>query len=438
MHIKEFIDNELKTFSTYDSWRSIPKLTDGLKPSQRKCIHGMISRGENSGEIKVAQAASIISEKTKYHHGEGSLQSTIVGLAQNYAGTNNLNLFEPIGQFGNRLSKESAAPRYIYTQFTKNFRNIFKKEDDLILEHMFDDGDKIEPVSYLPILPMVLINGSSGVGTGFASYILQYLPADIKAVLLAKLQNKKDTIELIPGFQGFTGSVIRNPELKAQVIITGKLEIVNSTTIHITELPVGIQLDSYCNHLLKLEDDGFIKTFDDLSTEEQFKFVVTVPRSTTALSEAELLKKFKLISRETENYTLWSENDKIVEFSSVEEIIDYFIPWRLTKYEERRNALINHHQAELAWFNEKLRFILFYLKNTAGFKNKPKAELLAWLKDEKFSNAEKLLGLSIWHLTHDEIEKLEKQIKDIQVEIDKLAADTAKDMWVRELKELKF
>lgn len=432
VRVRDFFEHDFKQFSVYDNERSIPKLTDGFKPSQRKCVFALIKRGENAPEIKVQQLGSYVAQVSDYHHGEGSLMSTLVGLAQNYAGSNNVNLLAPNGQFGSRLTSEAAAARYIFTELTPSFRKLFRKEDDHILKHLESDGQTIEPDTYIPILPMVLVNGAKGMGTGFACSVLSYNPYHIRDNILTKLSGK-DAAPLMPWYNGFKGIVER---IENQTIIKGAFQIVNSGTIKVTELPIGTYLDDYKATLNKLEDSGFIRSYEDESTEKSFSFTLSVPRSTTSLPADELLQKLKLVSRDTENLTMWDVDGKMRKFDNVQQMVDRFIAWRLDRYEERRLKLIDINEKELVWLNEKLRFILFYLQNTDKFRNTAKKALLELIEGEKFTDPSKLLSMSIWMLTLDEIKKLEKEIGTVEVEIKRLHKLTAKTMYQSELKEL--
>jgi DNA topoisomerase II len=433
-----FMNSNFKEFSLEDNIRSIPTLKDGLKPSQRKVIYGMQLRGENAKEIKVATLAEHVSGKTDYHHGGGSLVGAIVGLARSYPGTNNMNLLMPNGQFGSRLTKEAAADRYIYTEFSPYFRQLFKKEDDILLEHLLSDGEKIEPKSYFPILPMALVNGSDGTGTGHRSLILQYHPEHVRDACLKVLQGKKLPMDtLIPWFKGFHGTVEKDEDT-AQITITGSLEVVNTTTIHVTELPVGYYVDEYKAVLNDLKDAGFIKDFDDESKEEGFLFIITCPRSTTALSEEELYKRFKLVSRFTETLTLWNENDAIEKFDTPEDIVIRFVGWRLARYEDRRQKLIADTTEYIRKISEKLRFILFYLDHVDDFKGKKKDALIELLLKNKFVDYDWLLSMPIWNLTRDKIDELKKEIGDQKAYLKTLEDDTAKEMYTRELKAFKY
>jgi DNA topoisomerase-2 len=433
--VEHFMNSSFKEFSLADNIRSIPTITDGLKPSQRKAVYGMQLRGETAGEIQVERVAAQIAADTDYHHGTTSMESTIIGMANNYTGTNNINLFEPSGQFGSRLTKSAAASRYIFTKMSKNFRMVYKKEDDSILENIIVDGEKIEPKTYVPLIPMVLVNGSMGTGTGYASYVMNYNPKQIVDNIIRVL-NAQSTTAMTPWYRGFSGSITRNPE-NGQVEIRGILEVVNSTTIHITELPVGVYLDQYKDHLAKLEDSGFIKDYEDISTEEGFDFQITCPRSTTALPHETLMQKFKLISRDTENYTLWNEHGRIEVFESPTHIVERFVAWRLERYEERRQKLIADTEAEIAWLNERMRFIKFYLNNVDEFRNKNKKDLIELLLDNKFLEYDRLLQMAIWNLTKEKIDELIAELKKKDEYLQFLNSITAKQMYENELQELK-
>ena len=436
--VKNFMNSAFKEFSLYDNVRSIPIIHDGLKPSQRKAIYGIQLRGENAGEIQVERVAAQVAATTDYHHGSGSLESTIIGMANNYAGTNNMNIFEPSGQFGSRLTKEAASPRYIFTKFSSYFRQMFKKEDDSILENILVDGEKIEPKFYMPLLPMMLVNGAQGTGTGHACLIMNYHPEEVRDAVAAIVAGKKLTnYALTPWFKGFKGSVERNKET-GQVIVKGLLEVVNTTTIKITEIPVGMYLDQYKDHLTKLEEAGFIKDFEDHSTDDAFEFIVTCPRSTTVLEHDVLMQKFKLISRDTENFTLWNTDGVLERFESPEAIITRFAEWRIERYEDRRQKLIADSTESIRWMSEKLRFILFYLANVDQFKNKKKDDLVALLLKNDFADYDRLLQMPMWNLTKDKIDELKNLIAEEKKYLASLQSDTAKAMYVRELKAFKF
>lgn len=440
IRVKNFINTAMKGFSLHDNVRSIPHIKDGLKESQRKAIYGIQTRGESAGFLSVERLAAYIASVTDYHHGTTSMEGTISKMgATKYPGSNNMNLFVPEGQYGSRLTPDAGAARYIETKFSSHFRQLFKKEDDAILEYNYTDGEKIEPVNYLPILPMPLLNGTTGTGTGYASNIMMYEPDEIRDACLLVLNGKKlKPHSLMPWFRGFNGTIEKNT-LTGQIITKGVYEIVNSTTIRITELPVGVFLDNYKATLNKMEEEGLIKNYDDYSGEESFDFVIKVTRETLAnKTDEDILKYFKLIGRDTETYTLWDTTNKLKVYKNVEEIITEFVEWRTGMYEVRRQKQISDVTESITWANERIRFIKFYLTNTSQFRNLKKAELVTLLESNNFVEYNNLLNMPIWSLTKDRIEALEREVGELTIELERLSKLTAKAMYASELKKFKY
>lgn len=437
IRVADLFAGPVRDFSIYNNKRMIPSVVDGFKPSQRKVIYGTLKKSPNIDHdkgIKVAQLANYIAEITDYHHGEGSLSGAIVGMAQNFPGSNNLNYLKPIGQFGSRLSPSAGADRYIFTDMMPIFRKIFPKDDDLILVNEEEDGEQIEPKYYLPILPNVLINGADGMATGHATYILQYSPEDLKKYILNVLKGKKQTVSLVPWWRGYAGTVARG--VTGQVTVTGKLEKVNTTTLKITELPISVWEDDYKSFLIELENKGIVKNFKSDSSEAGWDWTITIPREVGYKDDEELYKIFKLTTRQTENFTVWLPTGKMKNFDTAEELCDYFIGFRLTKYEERRQAKMKELSEALLELAERLRFIKFYIANSDKVSKKTKAELTVLLIEEKFTLIDRLLDIKIYNLTKDQIEKLEKDLVDTQIKLDYYMNTTDRQLYISDLDAL--
>jgi|694.fasta_scaffold07849_20 DNA topoisomerase-2 len=436
---KEFIDTKLKLFSAHSNVRGIPFLGDGFKQSHRKAIWGMLCRGEGADKDTIERLAARACSDTDYHHGAASMEGTLVTLAQKFIGSNNMPLVEGFGQFGNRLSRKSASARYIKAKISPNFRKVFRKEDDLILQHHYSNGDKIEPLYFIPILPVCLLNGADGIGTGHSTYILGYNPNDLKSAIQQVLKGKKlKPGTLKPWYDGYKGTIERDP-VTNQVEIRGVYQEEGNLTIRVTELPVGVQDEHYEAHLHKLMDKEIIKNFVNQSDEEGFDYLITAPRSTTSKDPEELMKLLKLVSKETENLTLWDTNGALRRFDNVEQIIEEFVEWRIARYEDRRQALIKLTEEDILWLDERIRFINFYLVNTEKFRNTGKKDLLELLSiQEDFTRPEALLNLSIWYLTKDKIEELEKELEAKLAYLEQLQGDTPVAMYAKEISELKL
>lgn len=430
-NIKDLFADEVRSFSIYDCQRSLPSGVDGLKPAMRKIIYGMLKKFP-SQEVKVSIAAAGIQEVSCYHH--GSLEGTLVNMAKNYPGSNNLPFLEAIGQFGSRISPSAAASRYIFTKLTDSFRQIFRKEDDGILNHMEDDGTVIEPEYYLPIIPTVLLNGSEGTGTGFACNILNYNPLHLISACEEVLKHDKVKKDLVPWYSGYTGTIEKND---TQTIFTGKLEVRNTTTLVITELPIGSFTQKYRDVLNDLEDKGHVKSYVDDSAEEKTEFIVTCPRETLRKTEDELLKLFKLISRDTENFTVWLDNGKLKKFSYAKDLIEWFVGFRLGKYETRRQHLITNVSEKLTTLKERIVFIQYYLKHSKWFSETKKADIVAKLESVGFKNIDELLNIRVYNLTADQIEDLKNRVQEEETYLNTLENTTAKDMYLVDLHNLK-
>lgn len=436
----QFIDDRLRLYSAHSNVRGIPFLGDGMKQAHRKAVWGMLKRGENAGFDTVERIAAAAASTTDYHHGVGSLEGTIVTLAQSFAGANNVPLFDKMGQHGDRLYHRPSASRYIKAKLASYFRQLFPKDDDLIFEHVVSNGMEVEPRFFTPLLPLVLVNGAEGLGTGHSTFIFAYNPDDLKAAILKLLDGKGLRANtLVPWFRGFNGTVTRDKET-GQVVIEGRYEAKpgRTPTLVVTELPIGVQSDQYKVHLEKLEDRELVTDFDNLSDKKGFEFVLRVPRSTLAKSDEELKKLLKLVTRTTENLTVWDGDGVLKRYDSVEALLEDWVTWRVARMEDRRMALIKKIQADIAWASLKIRFIRYYLKNVAYFRDTPNKELQARLVEEGFERHTELLDMPMRNLTHDKIKELEKDVEDLKLELKSLQADTAVEMYRRELKGLKL
>lgn len=364
-----FINHELILFSHADNARSIPCFLDGFKPSQRKVLFSCFKRNLKN-EIKVVQLAGYVSEHSAYHHGEVSLTQTIIGMAQNFVGSNNVNLLSPCGQFGTRLmsGKDAASARYVFTKLEAITRCIFHPDDDALLTYLDDDGESIEPEYYVPVIPTVLVNGSEGIGTGWSSSVPTFNPRDIINALRYMIANDgvldTESFDIRPWYRGFTGEVrAKTGRETGSYSIIGTIEQVDDSTVVITELPVGRATTDYKQFLESVlignpaatttaaaSADGapscpaFIKDFKENHTDTTVLFTVTVPPEKLAEINADkggLIKKFKLESSvSTTNMHLFDENGVITKYDSVNTILAAFFDIRSSFYQKRKIQLV--------------------------------------------------------------------------------------------------
>ena len=295
LRYKDFVNKELILFSVADCLRSIPCLCDGLKPGQRKILFACFKR-KLKAEIKVAQLSGYVAEHSAYHHGEMSLQTTIVSLAQNFVGSNNINLLMPIGQFGtrNQGGKEAASARYIFTNLSPVTRVLFNEMDDNVLNYLEEEGQTIEPNYYLPIAPLCLMNGADGIGTGWSTFIPQFNPNDIVDNLKLMMDGYEPN-RMVPWYKGFQGTIEQSQDKEKSYKCTGKYEILSETELQITELPIGQWTREYKNFLEELAQKDEIEDIREYHQENRVDFILVVPKLMEIESKpGGIIKKFKL------------------------------------------------------------------------------------------------------------------------------------------------
>lgn len=444
-----FVHKELIHFSKYDCERSIPNVMDGLKTSQRKILFAALKR-KLTQEIKVAQFAGYVSEHTLYHHGEASLNKAIVGMAQDYIGSNNINLLLPGGQFGTRLQggKDSASERYIFTQLNSITEKIFIHSDTKILNYLEDDGIPVEPDFYVPIIPMVLVNGSRGIGTGFSTEVLSYDPLAIITYLQDKINDTPSNVTFTPYYKGYKGTIEQIEPHKYKFI--GCYTKTGKDTIHISELPIGTWTEDYKQHLENLMEGNkkqrqYVKEYNDMSTDTSVDFTVTLTKGTLdELKTEEIEKIFGLSNtKSTNNMHLFDDMQRMRKFNKVEDIIDVYYPVRLHHYELRKQYLLKAIEREVMILKNKARFIEEQCADKLDLRRKSKdtiSQLLSTRGYDKLdgdANYQYLINMPMCAVIEENIQKLRKEYCEKQKQLETLQATSTKQMWLTELTELK-
>ena len=458
---EEFISRELIHFSKYDCDRSIPNLMDGLKTSLRKILFAAFKKNLTT-EIKVAQFSGYVSEHSCYHHGEASLNGAIVGMAQNFVGSNNINLLIPSGQFGSRLKggDDSASERYIFTQLNRITRAIFTQHDDYILEYLNDDGTPVEPIFYAPIIPMILVNGSKGIGTGFSTDIMCYNPLQIIDYLKTKLNGVNcPSNSFVPFYEGFLGQIDKIGTNK--FLIKGRYEKVGTDKIRVTELPVGLWTENFKELLEELIDPGLnkegkkivplVKDYDDMSKDTTVDFTITLQKGKVEELEATQLdhgcnaleKLFKLYTTNTTtNMHLFDADDKLRKYDNIEEIIDDYFETRLKLYSDRKAYLIEALEKELLILSNKARYIQELLDGTIDLRKKKKDEIIAMLLSKSYATIDEdndfkyLVKMPMDSVSEENVERLNKEHKDKSDELQRIKETSEQQMWLSELQHL--
>ena len=459
INYEEFINKELIHFSKYDCDRSIPNLMDGLKISLRKILFSAFKKNLTS-EIKVAQFSGYVSENSCYHHGEASLNQAIVGMAQNFVGSNNINTLVPSGQFGTRIQggKDSASERYIFTYLNPITRLIFKKEDDKVLKYLNDDGHPVEPLFYVPIIPMVLVNGSTGIGTGFSTEIMCYNPLQIIEFLKNKLENKLNNREFVPYYEGFKGTI--TPIGLTKFLFRGCYTKVATDKIRVTELPIGYWTQDFKEYLEELQEPvdkegkklpALIKDYDDMSKDTTVDFTITFTKGKLEELEANMYdnningieKLLKLTTTNTTtNMNLFDANERLKKYDNVADIIDDYFDTRLEYYEDRKDNMIDELEQELVELSNKARYIKENLAGTIDLRKMKKQAIINMLEEKEYDiingddEFKYLVKMPMDSVSEENVAKLLKEHGNKQDELERVKATSIQQMWLQELSEL--
>ena len=437
--ISEFLSSEYKEFAMYViEGRAIPSVIDGFKPTQRKIIHISNQTWKTGSEktLKVFQLSGKVASDCYYHHGDASLSNAIITMAQRFK--NNAPLLEEDGQFGSLRSPQAGAPRYIGTKLSENFKLIYK--DFELLEYKEEEGESIEPKYFLPIVPAVLLNGSSGIAVGFASNVLN---RDIKSIIDAcvKVLAGKEPGEVKPSLNGFNGEFIQDKENNKRWIIRGKYDKVNTTTVKITELPPSMTYEKYEDILDKLVDDKVIVTYDD-NCKDNIDYTIKFTRSDLdKLDEDKLIKLLKLEESSTEIFSTLDEFGKLMIFENTSDIIKYFVDFRLKYYHKRKQFLLDKLNRELKILSNRGRFIKAIIDGKLKVNNVSKSIIIEGIEamglDKIDDSYDYLLRMPIYSLTKEMYDKLKEDFTIKKEEIKTLEATDPKDMYILDLTELK-
>lgn len=457
----DFVNDELIHFSSADNLRSIPHIMDGLKPSQRKILYSCFKRHLTS-EIKVAQLAGYVSEHSAYHHGEASLNQAIINMAQVFVGANNLNLLFPSGQFGSRImgGKDSSAPRYIFTRLEKITGTIYKKEDAPLLKHNVDDGDVVEPEHYLPVIPMLLVNGSIGIGSGYSTTIYPHNPTDIVECLRKRLRGEVESLKdvvLDPWWIGYKGSVVRKGDKEWVTKATYVFDDAKKT-VTVTELPVDQWIDNYKSYLQKMiQDEGaggkkcVLKDFDFSNSLNSVQIVLYLDADYYASAKAdydEFEKRFALAStHKNTNMCCFDPQMNLLKYNTVGEIMDIFFQHRLVAYEERRKHLIKVIKDDIEEYSAKYKFILGILDGSIQIMNKEDDVIVESLRKvsipprsdraqpESIHAYDYLLRMRVDRIKKSSVEEAKHDVEKAEGQLKILENTTAVNMWLHELDE---
>ena len=427
--------NEWLSFAKYTvEARAIPNMIDGMKPVQRFYLYSSILNSKRDFK-KVSAVSGIISDYG-YNHGE----SSAAGSGQLMAATwnNNICLVEGRGSFGTRLIQEAGAPRYVYTRLHENFNRYIK---DIDLSPVHEDPEHEPPAFYLPVIPLVLINGTKGTATGFATNILPHDPKSIKAACLEYINTGDIKNRIGLKFPEFNGTVEKDKEEPNKYTVNGVYEKRGKTQLIITEVPYGFDRESYVKVLDGLEEDGDIVSYEDQCDKTGFKFEVKLKQNTSAIwNKSKIINKFKLSKPMTQNLTVIDQNGKLREYEDARQLVKDFCDYRSGILQQRIDLRTKEEQERCRWLNVKMQFIQAVLDSKIEFKNKKKKDVTQQIYEETHAlnetDIDKLLRINILSLTDEMVQDLAKESKEAQKNLKFWSKEIPKNQFIKDLEEI--
>ena len=471
----DFINTDLCLYSFDNCVRSIPCAIDGLKPTQRKILCSMLGLGKKAyNKIKVTELGGLVTKDMKYEHGDISMNETIICMAQDFAGSNNINLLMPIGQLGSRRQngEDHGSPRYVHVSLNPLVRKIFPEEDDVIYKYRYEEGEKVEPIYYIPIIPMVLVNGAKGIGTGWSTEIPPFDPKELTRLVIELVNGKRDDItalDLPAHMNGFNGEIIyelspkmknvksRNPKVNVKIASDSKGQFPrwlfngdykferkhNVLKLTVKDANPTISVDNICDIINKMviEEDSPIISF----TQTKFsvpEFTVEFDLEKKDIDENSIVKMFKLNgSIASTNMVLFDEMGKIQRYKEIYRIVmDWFV-CRYECYEKRIEYIIKQIERELMIISNKYRFVKeIAIDKTLDVNNKRKSVLESELEDKEYDKVDDsfnyLLSMPIHSLTKEKLDELKNERKNVQEKLDYYKNVSVEELWTEELNKL--
>ena len=477
--ISTFVQTQVVKHPKDNVARMIPKMMDMFKESQRKLFQAALDKfnyGNKNAAIKVSQLANYTSENMGYHHGEDGLSKTLIWMAQDIIGRNNLPLFIRKGQFGTRtkLGKKNNAgsPRYIRTALDPLATLIFRKEDAPLLKMRESEGDTVEPMNFMPVIKM-LCNGAEGVATGWSTYIPNYDPLCEALWLMCRLSGNV-VCEMIPWYYGFKGMIIvkpRNAEKKNKkleendesdkekekdedaededdedehedidkdVCINKNTKLTMVTkgnftpnmdgSVHVTELPIGVGTKVYEEKLDHMEEEGIITGWKSYSGSDINIHIYGMKNPNH--KNLHLTKSFGM-----SNFILLDNQGIPRKYENVHDIMEEFFHIRLAGYVARKEWMLNDMGEKIKNLNYKIQFLELIIKKEISPVGMDKTTLKDMLSNKYQIPWEPVKETKFTQATKQGIEKLKKQVQDILLKIQQLQATTAENMWMSDLKE---
>ncbi|MGL4523821.1 MAG: DNA gyrase subunit A [Bacilli bacterium] len=420
--MREILNTKALDFAKYSvEERAIPSLIDGLKPVQRFFLYSVIQNARTKFN-KVAAVSGRVSE-FGYAHGETSAADAGALMANTWS--NNLPIVEGDGNFGSRMVQEASAARYVYCKLHDNYFKYFKDEE---FAPVHSDPEHLPPQFYLPIIPYVLVNGVFGVATGFRTDIPSYCPDSVVACVKEYIQTGKCSE---PTFKlpEFRGKIVQSEE---ENYMLGEYELVGKTKLTIKDIPHKFDREAYVTILDDLVEKDVIVRYEDQCGEDDFQFDVTLKRD---FNTDKIIETFHLRQNIIKNIICIDQNRAVKPYDNAADLIKDFVDFRMTFIDTRISKTIERLENQLNFARAKASFINYIIGDEIWIKGSSRKVVIEQIKNypNLVDFAEELVKMNIYHMTTDEISKLEKDCTKLEKELKYWQKTTAKKEYLKDL-----
>lgn len=429
LSITDFMNTHYAQFAKYVAMqRALPEM-DGLKQPQRIAVETLMKRASNT--LKNVSALGGATKEFGNLHGDASANNTIINLVQDYKNT--LPLFKGKGQFGNLRSQGAGAPRYIEAGLSENFHKLYKDMD--LVEYHLEKGKPLYPKQLYPILPVMLLNGSTGIAVGFSCKILNRSLKDVIKGVQYTLNGKEPKL-MRPYYKNLKSQWFLEDAGLYKWLSVGDYEYVDEADIKINSLPWGVGIEAYKEILYQLTKKDIVSSYYDLTVGDDINILVNFNRDYDYSSDNEdkVLKDLKLIKSYTENFTYIHEG-QVQNVDSPNEIIKEFVEWRLGIYQRRKDKFLNDTKDKINFISKKAAFVKAVIDGELEIRNVPLKKVYTYM--DKHDMPRELLSISVKNFTLEAYKELINDLKNLENQIIKMGKKTPKDLYLEDLKELK-
>lgn len=439
--ITDFLNTDYKEYAKYVvATRCCPGM-DGLKVGARKVMHAAFNGAmKNGNKVKMINLIGDVYSYTMFMHGDAGLTSSIFTKSAEFS--DNLNPLEIDGQHGHlRSPNAQSAPRYLSIKLSKYAKIL--KEDYNLLEYVFDEGEYLEPTVYLPIIPLVLASSQIGMAPGYKFQCsVGYNPLDIIDACIEFIKKAEIKTILHPYVRGIKSSKFEFQETSGRWINYGEYSIdLKHDIVNITELPYDVTFKDFEDTLNDLMEKGTIRDWKNYSKDDKLDYKVIFPKAKLSVQTQpnninkleKMLKLFTIIQPNILNVI--DEQGRVRYFEDEYKLIEHYVKWRLTKYQDRKNKLVEILEDKYKKNSDVCKFIELVNEGKIKIQNRKRLDIVKELKG--YGLPDKVLTVEISKLTDEEKADLLKKNEEIRKELEYIKSTEIKDMYLDDLKKLR-